>query len=440
MFHRVTLFLFLAGIIIVIGNKVIIAQTAPTSGTIEMKKPDGTSEPVNGAVVEVYRSDTKGGLPASKTNAKGQFSFAGLQLGYTYILNVSAPGAGPQVIPGIKPGQDRLIVTLSPGDGRKLTEDEARVVAAKPKAGTAAAAELTADEKKAQADFEAKKKEVEEKNKKAENVNAVITAALKAGNEAFQAKNYDAAIAEYDRGIAADPKYVGSAPIFHNNRGTALMTRGVDTYNKAVKAADVTEKVAGMTSAKKDFVDSANEYIESWNVLKNASATEITDKANYEAAKLNALRGAKETFRMAVRTEQVDPAVIETAKVLIPEYMAIETDGAKKAEATLIFADLYRVAGDMDNAVAGYKGILDGSPDNLDALAGAGLSLVNLGYINNDKTKMQEGANLLQKYASIAPDGHKYKADAQGLIESLKKDQNVTPQKVAPAPKKKPGN
>ena len=72
------------------------------------------------------------------------------------------------------------------------------------------------------------------------------------------------------------------------------------------------------------------------------------------------------------------------------------------------------------------------------------MSLVNLGYIKvetgksqNNKAMMdegkrdlQEGANLLGKFASAAPDTHKYKADAVGLIETLKKEQNVTPQKV----------
>ncbi|MBO0200996.1 hypothetical protein, partial [Vibrio alginolyticus] len=69
-------------------------------------------------------------------------------------------------------------------------------------------------------------------------------------------------------------------------------------------------------------------------------------------------------------------------------------------------------------------------PDNLDALAGLGLSLVNAGYINNNKEQLQEGANYLQKYAAAAPDGHKYESDALGLIESLKAEQKITAQKV----------
>jgi tetratricopeptide (TPR) repeat protein len=432
MFRKVSVLLSVAGIVLTISG-FATAQTAPVTGTVELKDAAGKSTPVANATIDVYRSDIKGTLPSATTGKNGGFTFAGLALGGQYIFSISCTGCQPQVFPGIKAGQQSLVFTVLPGDGRKLTEDESRMIAGRGKDG-----EPTADEKKAQADFEAKKKEVEEKNKKAESVNSIVNAALKAGNDAYTAKNYDLAIAKYEEGIQADPNFVGSAPIFHNNRGTALMTRAVDTYNKGVKATDTTEKVAALTAARKDFADSAADFMASLTVLKNAPASEISDKANFDAARMQALRGAKETFKMAVRTEQVDQSTIDVAKTILPEYIAAETDPAKKAEADLIFADLYRVVGDSPNAIAGYKKILETSPDNLDALAGVGLSLVNQGYIANDKAQLQEGANYLQKYAGIAPDGHKFKADAVALIEQLKKEQNVTPQKVTAPAKKRP--
>ena len=422
----------------IVASAGAFAQSAPVSGTVEVQKADGTREPVAGALVECFRTDIRASSPPAKTNAKGQFSFAGLQLGWTFILSVSGPGIAPNYMPNVRGGQDKILITVYPGDGTKMPEDEVRKAATTPrKAGGAETPQNTEEAKKAQTEFDAKKKEVEEKNKKAENVNQIVSAALKAGNDAFAAKIYDLAISKYDEGITADPEYVGSAPIFNNNRATALMSRAIDTYNKSVKLTDVTEKVAGLTATRKDLADSADGFLRSWNVLKNAPATDIVDRANYEATKLNALRGARDTFQMAVRTEQVDPATIEAARILIPEYLAVESDGTKKAQASLAFADLYRVVGDSDNAIAGYKKILETSPDDVDALAGAGLSLVNLGYMNTDKTKLQEGANMLQKFAGVAPDTHKYKADAVALIETLKKEQNVTPQKVT-TPKKKP--
>jgi tetratricopeptide (TPR) repeat protein len=337
----------------------------------------------------------------------------------------------------VKAGQERLLITLSPGDGSKLSEDEVRKGAAARGSSTSGETkELTAEEKKARADLEAKNKEIMAKNEKALKTNEIVARAIKEGNDAFTAKNYDLAIAKYDEGIAADPDFVGSAPTFHSNRSAALTSRGVDTYNKAVKATDVSEKVASLSMAKKDFADAAQGYLLGWKILKNAAATDVTDRNTFEAIKLGILRGAKETFTKAVRTEQVDNAVIEVAKMLIPEYLSVETDAVKKAEASLTFADLYRVIGDSVNAIAAYKKILETSPDNQDALLGAGLSLVNQGYLTNDKAMFQEGANYLQKFASMAPDTNKFKADAVALIDLLKKEQNVTPQKT-PSTKKK---
>ncbi|MFZ1700800.1 MAG: hypothetical protein WBO10_03810 [Pyrinomonadaceae bacterium] len=425
-----------AVVIALAGCVSVFAQNAPVSGTVELVKADGTREPVASALVEVYRSDIKGGMPSTKTNSKGQFTFVGIQIGWTYILSASCEGCTANYITGIRAGQEKVLITLTPGDGSKLTEEEVRGGASKRTGGDAPTPESEAEMKKAQAEYEAQVKAVEAKNKKAADTNKIVGAALKAGNDAFAAKDYDLAIAKYDEGIEADPDFVGSAPILNNNRSTALMSRGVDNYNKSVKLTDVSEKIAGMMSAKKDLADSANGFLRSWNILKNAGMADIVDRSNYDATKLASLKGARDTFNMAVRTEQVDEATIEAAKILIPAYVAAESDSAKKAQANMIFADLYRVVGDSDNAIAGYMKILESQPDNQDALAGAGLSLVNLGYINSDKTKLQEGSNYLQRFVSVAPDTHKYKADAIALIATLKKEQNVTPQKVTTTKKK----
>lgn len=441
MFRKSLISFLFAGIVIFVGGVAVFAQNAPVTGTVEMLKEDGTRVPVEGALVEVFRTDIKASSPPAKTNKRGEFNFAGLQLGWTFILSVSAPGASPNYMPNVKAGQERLLITVTPGDGTKMTEAEVRAQAAKPRstATTQEAAQNTEEMKKAKAEYDAKVKEVEDKNKKAQATNELVSAALKAGNEAFTAKNMDLAITKYTEGIAADPNFVGSAPIFYNNRGIALKTRAVDNYNVAIKAgSDVTAKIEGFNKAKKDFADAVEGYVNSWNVLKNAPAADITDKASFDSNRMGTLRGAVEVFQMAVRTEQVDPAVIEAAKLLIPEYQANEPDAAKKAAASLALADLYRVVGDSDNAITAYKAILDSSPDNVDALLGAGLSLVNIGYINNDKTKLQEGSNLLQKFVGLAPDTNKFKADAVALIDTLKKEQNVTPQKVTAPAKKKP--
>ncbi len=441
------------------GSSAAFGQYAAAGGRVEMAD---TKAPVVGAVIEVYRTDIKAGFPSTKTNKKGDFNFAGFMLGATYILSVSAPNCAPTYYPNVKAGQEKLVIALDPGDGRKYTEEEVRNAvknagkstssvtndtsgktgASTPSTtGTAVSGsdkgELTDEGKKQKAEYDAQVAAIEAKNKKALKNNEVISQALKDGNAAFDAKNYDLAISKYDEGIAADPDFVGSAPILLNNRGSVLKDRAVDIYNKNAKSTDATAKFQAFEKVKKDFEMSVESFNRAWTIAKNAPAAEIADPKTNEASQVVSIRGARETFRISVLTELVDPSVIEIAKVMIPEYLKIETDAVKKADTMLILADLYRVSSDSENAIAEYKKILTASPDNLDALVGVGLSLVNLGYVNDDKAMLQEAANYLQAFVSKAPATHKFKDNAVEAIDTLKKLSNVAPQKGAATPKKK---
>jgi len=417
----------------------VFAQSLPVTGKVQLRKSDGTMVPLAGAVVQPFQTDAKGAAPSDKTDKKGQFSFAGLRVGATYVLSVSGPGAAPTYLPNVKPGNDNLSITLDEGDGQKFTEAEVRAAIAGGNRTAVAAqssAEPSADQKKAAADRAKLEAEYAVKKTEVEGKNVIIQKALEDGNAAYEAKNYDAAIAKYDEGIAADPAFAGSAPVFLNNKGTALRERAVILYNQNVKTTDATAKLAAFKKVRQDFANAVDSFDNSLKVSKGAAAGDVPDPKIAEAAKMNALRGAKETFRLMAATEQVDDTKTPLAQLLIPEYIAVETDTAKKDEAKLILADVYRVAGDSQNAILAYRQVLEASPGNIDAMAGLGLSLVNLGYVNNDKTQLQEGANVLQKFASAAPDTNKYKADALGLIENLKNEQNVVPQKAAPARKR----
>jgi len=437
MYRKFCFSVFLAGFLFLAGSSALFAQTAPVSGRVELKKADGTTEPVTGALVEVFRSDVKGKFPSDKTDKKGQFSFAGLPLGATFIFSVSAAGASPGYVPNIKAGMDKLLITLSEGDGKRWTEEEVRQ-GNSPSPAPAAnkqARQPSVDEKKAIAERAKLEAEYAAKKQEAEGKNAIISKSLTDGNKAFNEKNYDLAITTYSEGIAADPTYVGSAPVLLNNKGVALKIRAVDSYNKATKSTDPAEKTATMAKAKQDMQDSLESFTNSWTILKNAPPVEITDKANYDKAKYDALNGLTETYRLSVATK-TNVAKAADAKEAFDAYLALETDAAKKAKVQVTFGDVMLEAGESDMALAAYRVALEASPDNPDALAGVGFSLVNLGFLNDDKTKLQEGANFLQKFANAAPDTHKYKADALGLIETLKTEQKVTPQKVTSTKKK----
>lgn len=417
------------------GSIFVTAQSAPVSGKVELKKADGTVVPVAGALVEVFRADTKGSLPAAKTDKKGEFRFAGFPPG-KFILSISATGAQPGLIPNVQAGQSDLKMTLNEGDGKRYTEEEVRQTLANASNPTGPAPrELTKEEKEAQAKYEKEVAEVNARNKKIQEESSVINAALQAGNKAFEAKDFDTAIEQYNIGIAANPDYFGSAPILMNNKGVALKIRAVNAYNQGTKMPDGPEKTAIITKARQDLEEARKGYTRGYELLKNAPAEEITDKVTHDKAIYDSLFGLTDTYRLLVRTKSIT-TVADDIKASFDAYQAVERDQAKKVAAFNILGDVLAETGDSEQALASYQKALELSPEDPDALVGAGLSLANLGYLSNDKQKFQDAVDYLQKYAGVAPENHRYKTEALSLIDTLKKEQNVTPQKKAPTRRK----
>jgi hypothetical protein len=58
-------------------------------------------------------------------------------------------------------------------------------------------------------------------------------------------------------------------------------------------------------------------------------------------------------------------------------------------------------------------------------------------FQSGDKAKFQEAANYLQRFVDKAPDTHKLKASAKESLEYLKTQENIKPQKTAPATKRR---
>lgn len=436
MIHERIYRIFIFAALLAAGSMIAAAQSAPVAGKVELKKSDGTVVPVAGALVEVFRADAKGSLPAAKTDKKGEFRFAGFPPG-EFILSVSATGAQPGLIPNVRAGQQDLKMTLNEGDGKRYTEEEVRKTLAEARSTTGAAAprELTKEEKEAQAKYEKEVAEINARNKKIQEESAVINAALQAGNKAFEAKDFDTAIEQYNIGIAANPDYFGSAPILLNNKGVALKIRGVNTYNQATKMPDGPEKTAVFAKARQDLEEARKGYTRSYELLKNAPAEEVTDKVTHDKAIYDSLFGLTDTYRLLVRTRSIT-TVADDIKASFDAYQAVERDQAKKVAAFVILGDVQAETGASEEALASYQRALELSPEDPDALVGAGLSLANLGYLSDDKQKFQDAVDYLQKYAGVAPENHRYRNDALALIETLKKEQNVTPQKKAPTRRK----
>jgi tetratricopeptide (TPR) repeat protein len=444
-----------------LSSVAVFAQVSPVRGKIELKKADGTTVPAAEAVIDVYRTDAKGKMPSGKTNKKGEFAFAGLPVGQRFMFVVSAPGVQAQIFPNLKAGDEGVLFTVYEGDGKRLTEEEARQLLTAPKKSSnnagnttnttnttntanttnksdtpAATPEEIAAAKKAQAEYEAKKAEVESKNKKIEGINQIVDKAISEGKAAFDAKNYDLAIERYTEGVNADPEFIGTAPVFLNNRGTAYKLRGFDSYKKST--TDATNKASLMESAKKDFLASANDFQKSLALLKTANTTDPKLQKDYEANKRVALTGLVETRRLLIGT-RADTTQNKEAVAALEEYAAMETDAAQKTKTMLLMADALRLAGDSANAVPIYKKILEISPEDPNVLGGLGLSLFDVGVSTTNKEQMQEGLNLMERFTQVAPETHPLKTDIKGAVEYLKTNEKLTaqPTKKSNAPAKK---
>jgi hypothetical protein len=414
---------------ILAGAMAASGQNFVVRGRVDLQQADGSYAPAIGATIDTYRVDIKSKGPSASAGKNGSFSFAGLQLGGTYVLSVSAPGASPRLIPNIKgssPEVENLVVKLEPGNGKRLTEEEVRAGLLSTSAPSSGGGE-SAEQRKAREEQEKKNAEILAKNKKIEDVNKIVEEALKTGNEAFMAKNYDVAIAKYDEGYNADPAYIGSAPIFLNNKATAYNNRGTDRYNAAVKSNDTALK----ESAKQDFLGAYEAAEKSYKMVSAPeSITEAGSNTNKTKIAYDALAQMTRALQL-MTTTKLDTSKAAEILTGYTAFMAAETDAAKKAKLQLTMADLLRETGDCDSANKEYVKLLAEKPDDADALAGSGLCLVNIGFITEKKETLQEGLNVLQRFVDVAPDTHKLKADARNTIEYLKTEQKLTPQKPA---------
>jgi Protocatechuate 3,4-dioxygenase beta subunit len=426
--------------VLLCASAIASAQTGQLRGSVKLVGADGNAAPVANAVIDVWRIDIAGDYH-TKTDKKGEWIFAGLPYIGTYVVSVSAPGASPMARDKVKAGREIPVdMVLSSGDGKKLTRDEAVKAAAGGGGGATSSGGGGNDaaEKARQAELAKKNEEIMAANKKIEGANQIIGDAFKAGNAALTAKppNYDEAIKQYDLGLAADPEHPG-APSLLTNKSGALRSRGVEKYNAAIQNKDTAARDAGLESAKADFKAAAEASNQGVELLKKQpAATDAEEQKQQTTNKYFALFARAEAMRFFVT--KVDQTKADEGVTAYQEYMAVETDAAKKGKAQLDMAQMLLDAGAADKSMVEFKKILDAQPDNVDALYGMGVSEISVGYAASDKVKLQEGVNYLQQFVDKAPDAHRYKAEAKATLTELKNTESVVPEKTKPGTRKRP--
>lgn len=426
-------------LILLISVSLGFSQTFPVRGKVVLRKSDGTTIPVADALVEAYRTDvSRGKMPSAKTDKKGNFSFAGFPLGQVFAIVVSAPGIRPEIYPNVRAGMEDITITVFEGDGKVLTEEEVRRLlqgAATPQAPQPG---LSEEQKRAIEEEEKRRAEFEEKKRKIEQTNATIRRALQEGIDALNAKNYELAIAKFDEGINADPEFVGSVPVLQTNKAVALNRKAVDKYNQVVREKNQAVKNEAISSIKSDLLNAIAATERALQVLESASATgnQAAQAAQYEEQKYRAISIKLDSYRLLFRTTSDTTKVSEALKTLA-EYEALEKDKAQVEKARLGLADALREAGDAESAIPIYRKVLEGSPENYDAMAGLGLCLFSVGVAAQNKEQMQEGLDIMQRFADSAPDTHPLKSSVKDAVEYLKMEEKLTPQKTRPTQRRR---
>src|SRR4026209_2053063 len=430
-------------ILMVAASMTTFAQVGELRGHVWMQQADGQKVPLAGAQIDVFRTDMSAKYN-TKTNKKGEWVFAGLPFIGTYTVAASHPTAAPNFQPGVKAGRGIDVeLTLSPGDGKRLTFDEIKSAGGgspTPPNASGGTPQPSTEDKAKMEELRKKNAEIEASNKKITEANEIIARTFKAGNEALQAAGaaskannseeavakYTAAVAQYDEGLAADAEQ----PAILTNKAVALKGLGVEKFNSTVrsKTLDDAGRSAGLQAAKDDFKAAAEASAKAVTLIKASPApTEAADLQRYNGNKYAAMLTQAESMRLYV--SKADGTQADAGLAAYKDYLAVETDPAKKAKAQLDMAQMLLDAGAADKALVEFKAILEATPNSPEANLGAGLAV----YASGDKAKFQEAANFLQKFVEVAPDNNPMKDDAKAILAELKNTENVTPEKTKPA-------
>lgn len=276
--------------------------------------------------------------------------------------------------------------------------------------------QLPSDEARKQYDEQLKLcKEGLAQNTKAKNANEIVNRVVKEGGSALDAKDYATAIAKFDEGYNADTEYWGTAPVMLRNKAIALRARGADSYNAAVRNKDTAARNSGKADAAKDFQAAADSLQKALDILsKSTVPTDAAQAKNFQANKMTAIADRAESYRLLVLS---DSSKATDGTAAFEEYVAIETDPAKKQKFQMVLAQSLFAAGDFDKAIPAYQKILTENPNNPDALYFMGSMLVSIDPEN--KAKVQEGVGYFERFVKAAPanfDQEKVN-DAKGQIE-----------------------
>ena len=400
-----------------------LAQTTQIEGTIKLKEADGTTKPVAGAQVDLYRTDIKGQFSV-KADKNGHFIRLGIPVTGTYTVVASGPGCAPSWQIGVRISQvPSLDFVLNPGDGKVPTYDE---ILAASKGGPASpgAPPMSAADK---AKVEAAEKERAAETERVKGLQTARDEAInhfKQGVAMRDAKNLEGALAEFEQAASIDAsKHQSFIEVAHKANIQLAETHyylGADLFNNKQRDPAKVHFEKAYEAAQKAI---------------NYAATDTADP-NIKNSQITYNQVLVKNALLLVEHFNEVKLVDDTAKALD----TLETlDPANKGKYEVQKGDLYRFGGNGDpalgeKAVAIYKGILASDPNNVEALYNLGIALLG----STDKDKIQESLNYLSDFVAKAPATDKRVPDAKATVEAIKAQYKIEAEKPAKRGRSKP--
>lgn len=373
----------------------------PIEGTVV--KAD-TKEPVEGADVDIYRTDIKGKYQ-TKTDKRGKFTYPVPAQG-TYVIIVSAPNLAPQYQAGVRvlAGYPPSTFTMPAGGGQRPTLEDvqkAMTGGGGPAGGGKEDPKAAEERAKAEAEYEKARAEAEGFNAR--------KARFDAGIAAMQAKDYPTSITELGAAIEGldantDPKFYGELlSVGGTNLAEVHYRVAVDLYNSKQR-------------------DEAKKHLEA-----GAKAIALALKFGTPNQSTYAIQGKVvnllvDKFGVADDAEAGANAYLKAAE--------LETADPKKKVAYLVSAgDTYRAALMTDKAIEIYKQVLAADQANPSAYYGIGLAAMAVSTDDAAKQKQyyQTAADYLDAFVDKAPSTDQRTGEVKGLLDILAKDFKIKP-------------
>jgi tetratricopeptide (TPR) repeat protein len=390
-----------AAVVLLAAGAVPVASAqapVPLEGSV---KRAGSGEPVEGAIIDIYRTDIRGKYE-TKTDKKGNFTYPVPQAG-TFVVIASGAGLAPQYEAGVRPtvAYKRIDFVMPNGNGARPTlEDVNRAIkgggATADPEDAAKAAEEAAKFEKAKADkekFDARKVRFD------------------AGVAAMQSSDYPSAITELTAAIdgleGADPQFFGELASVGGAQLAEVHYRvGADLYNKKER-------------------DQAKAHLE-----KAAKAITLSIQFNPASQVSYQIQG-KVLFLLVDRFSMSDSA--ETGAKAFLKAAELETADPKKKVGFLVQAgNVYRAGYMTDQAIETYKQALASDPNNAEAYYGIGLAA--MATATDDQAKQREywqlAADYMKAFVDKLPSDPRVANEIKPLLDTLAKDYKIKPRSI----------